>query len=99
MAIYVDSGWQVCADCLHTAANGAPDWDGYADTGHAARYAAAAEKCAGELVVDCDEETGEIHAGFSRSACDWCGDTLAGDRFSAAVLTAVAVSSNLNGGR
>ena len=99
MAIYVDSGWQVCGDCLHTAANGAPNWDGYADTGHAARYAAAVNLNGGELVPDIDPDTGEIDCGFSRSACDWCGDTFGGDRYAAAVHVTVSGSLNLNGGR
>lgn len=85
MATELDSGWKVCGDCLHTAANGAPDYDGYADTRHAARYAAAARHFGGELVPDIDPDTGEIHAGFSRSACEWCGDTFGGDRYAATV--------------
>lgn len=90
---------QVCGDCLHTAANGAPDWDGYAATGHAERYRQATAANGAELVASCpcadhgDPETGEPcnRSGFSWWPCEWCGDTLGGDRFCAAVPVVEAV--------
>lgn len=83
----------VCADCLYTAANGAPDWDGYGETGHAERYRAATVAHGGELVAECstaghgDPDTGEPCSGssFSWQPCEWCGDTLGGDRFCASI--------------
>lgn len=82
---------EVCGDCLHTAANGAPDWDGYAASGHAERYRQATVANGAELVAACpcadhvaaDGQCWE--SGVSWYACQWCGDTLGGDRFCAAV--------------
>lgn len=84
---------EVCVDCLFTAANGAPDYDGYGETGHAERYRAATVRHGRELVAACpetdhgDPDTGEqCHGGwFSWSPCEWCGDTLGGGRYCAAV--------------
>ena len=85
---------EVCADCLFTAANGAPDYDGYGEKGHAERYAAATVAHGGELVAACstaghgDPDTGESCSGssFSWQPCEWCGETLGGDRFCASIL-------------
>ena len=85
----------VCSDCLYTAANGAPDWEGYGESGHAERYAQATERHGVGLVAECsrdDHATDWQEAdrecrggGFSWHPCEWCGDTLGGDRFCASV--------------
>jgi hypothetical protein len=71
---------KICADCLHVSASGAPDYEGYAASGHAERYAEG-------LARWNDEPCSTDSAGsFSRQACDYCGDIDAGDRFSASVM-------------
>jgi hypothetical protein len=71
---------EICSDCLHVSASGAPDYEGYAASGHAERYAEGLARWS-------DEPCSTDSAGsFSRQACDYCGDTDAGDRFSASVM-------------
>lgn len=85
--------WQhlaVCGDCLYMAANGA-SIDG--SRAHCERYAQAHERNGSELVASCpdpdhvDPETGEPchREWFSWGPCEWCGDTLGGSRYCAAV--------------
>lgn len=86
----------VCPDCMAVAANGA----GETSAEHLDRYTAAAERWAADygdgtgLVAECPDvygecrnDDGECTSGerFSRQACDWCGDTLAGHRIHAAI--------------
>lgn len=86
----------VCPDCLTVAANGA----GETSAEHLARYTAAQHREEAhygngtELVAECPDvygtcrnDDGECTSGdtFSRAACDWCGDTLAGHRHHAAI--------------
>ena len=71
---------QVCPDCIYVSANGAPDYDGYADSGHAERYAKGLEEW-GDEPYSTSEET---H--FSWHSCDFCGDTLGGDRYDSSLM-------------
>lgn len=78
----------VCGDCLYMAANGAPDYDGYDESGHAERYAQACERHGFALEsFGVDAETGELWQDphFSWSPCQWCGDTFGGSRYYASV--------------
>ena len=72
---------EVCSDCLYVAANGAPTYDGYADSGHARRYAKGLEVWGTEPFSDNDEE-----GSFSWQSCDFCGDPLGGTRFASTVV-------------
>lgn len=70
----------VCADCVYVSANGSPDYEGYLTSGHAQRYAQGLARWNDEpCCIDGDES-------FSRSACDYCGDTFAGSRYVASVM-------------
>lgn len=86
----------VCPDCLTVAANGA----GETTPEHLARYTAAQHREEShygngtELVAECPDiygtcrnDDGECTSGesFSRTPCEWCGDTLAGHREHAAI--------------
>lgn len=71
---------EVCADCLYVSANGAPDYEGYADSGHAERYAKGLAQW-GDEPYSTQEET---H--FSWQACEFCGDTFGGDRYDATIM-------------
>ena len=70
---------EVCLDCLQVSANGAPDYEGYEVSGHAERYAVAV-KLYGAEPYDSD---GDVH--FSWNSCEFCGDTLGGDRFTVSI--------------
>lgn len=70
----------VCVDCIHVAASGRPDYDGYADSGHSERYAQGVQQWGGEPFTD-DE-----YPYFSWTSCQFCGDHLGGDRYTATVL-------------
>ena len=71
---------QVCADCIHVAASGAPTYEGYTESGHAARYAQGLAQWHDEPFTSDDESS------FSMTPCDYCGDTLGGNRFTATVM-------------
>jgi hypothetical protein len=71
---------QVCPDCIYVSANGAPDYDGYADSGHAERYAQGLAEW-GDEPFSTSEET---H--FSWQPCDFCGDRLGGDRYESSLM-------------
>lgn len=71
---------EICGDCLHVAASGAPTYDGYTESGHAERYAQGMEQWHDEPFTSDDESH------FSWHACDYCGDTLGGDRYTASVM-------------
>jgi len=64
------------------SANGKPDYEGYADSGHSERYAEG-------LKLWGDEPStmqGYDEASFSWHACDFCGDKLGGNRFTASLM-------------
>lgn len=78
----------VCGDCLMAAANGITDPYAVWGDGFPERWQAANARHGSELVAACSDEThptGCVRDGFSWNACDWCGDTLGGDRFCASV--------------
>ena len=70
----------VCQDCVFVAANGAPDYDGYFGSRHAFRYAQAVQMF-GDEPFSIDDE-----CRFSRDACEFCGDDVAGSRFVVSVM-------------
>lgn len=72
---------EVCPDCIFVSANGAPDYEGYVESGHAARYAQGLKQWGDEPNTIDDSEPS-----FSWQACDFCGDTLGGDRFKASLM-------------
>lgn len=71
---------EVCADCIFVSANGAPDYEGYADSGHSERYT--------EGLKNWGDEPYHINSepSFSWRACDFCGDKLGCDRFTASLM-------------
>lgn len=71
---------EVCADCIYVSANGAPDYEGYADSGHSERYAEGLKTWGDEPNTDKDE------CSFSWHACDFCGDKLGGNRYTASLM-------------
>jgi hypothetical protein len=71
---------EVCSDCIYVSANGAPDYEGYADSGHSERYAEGLKNWGDEPNTDNDEPS------FSWQACDFCGDKLGGNRFTASLM-------------
>ena len=75
---------QVCGDCLHVSHSGPPDYEGYADTGHAERYAAAVARVGDEPTARVVGDT-ELKPSFSWSPCDFCDDTLGGERYECVV--------------
>lgn len=77
----------VCADCIHVAANGTAD----ATPEHVAAFTAATRRHRTELVPTCPtagccDPDGDPYW-FSWSPCEWCGETLGGDRMHAAIET------------
>ena len=74
---------EVCGDCLHVAASGAPTYDGYAESGHAEAYAKGLAEWEGEPFCDNDDE-----GSFSWDACEFCRDHLGGTRYSATMAVA-----------
>jgi hypothetical protein len=87
MSKYISrSYWEidVCPDCIYVAANGAPDYEIYTSTGHFYRYVQGLEKWGSEPFTDQDSPS------FSWAACEFCGDTLGGDRYTAAVIQEAA---------
>ena len=72
---------EVCEDCLYVAANGAPTYDGYAESGHATAYAKGLEEWGDE---PWQVEGGE--GSFSWRSCDFCGDHLGGTRYTASLM-------------
>lgn len=88
--------WQylaVCSDCLIAAANGIGDIYAVWGEGFPERWHDANRRHGAELVASCpepdhgDPETGEAcgEPFFSWVPCEWCGDTLGGSRYCAAV--------------
>jgi len=71
---------EICGDCLHVSTSGAPTYYEYRETGHAERYAQGLAEW-GDEPFSTDSESS-----FSRQSCDYCGDTLAGDRYTATVM-------------
>jgi hypothetical protein len=84
MSMYVETELEVCEVCVHLIANGE-----YADGTDAALIASEAmvdrwaDKAA-DIVLGGDE------LGFRLRPCDACGSKLAGDRFTASILTPTA---------
>jgi hypothetical protein len=72
---------EVCQDCLYVGANGAPDYEGYATSGHPERYEQALKTCDSEPI-----STDDTEGHFSWQSCDFCGDSLGGTRYTASVL-------------
>ena len=72
---------EVCSDCLQVASSGAPTYDGYSESGHPSAYAKALERWGQEPFSDNDDE-----GSFSWDSCDFCGDPLGGQRFTASVV-------------
>jgi hypothetical protein len=70
----------ICHDCVHVSASGAPDYDGYIESGHAERYAQAVKQYGDEPCYLGAEPS------FVKVPCDFCGDTFAGSRYSASVM-------------
>ena len=76
----------VCADCMHAAANGE-----HSTEEHRTAYTAATVRNRAELTPacpypDCCDPDGDRYW-FSWQPCEWCGDTLGGDRMHAAIET------------
>jgi hypothetical protein len=71
---------EVCQDCIFMSANGAPDYEGYFESGHPARYAKGLQEWGDEPISLTDESS------FSKQCCDFCGDTDAGSRYTASVM-------------
>jgi len=69
----------ICVECLQFLANG-PD---AIDPTKAAEIAAAVQREGGHVVVACKAD---CEGPFSWSPCGLCGDTLGGERHTAAVL-------------
>ena len=70
----------VCHDCIYFAANGAPDFEGYAESGHRERYLKAAKQYGDEPMSINDESH------YSKNPCDFCDESLGGDRYVASVM-------------
>jgi len=74
---------EICQDCLYVSANGMPK-DGDILTPetklHAERYAESLKQWGDEPYSDQDEPS------FSWQACDFCGETLGGNRYTASVM-------------
>ena len=74
---------EICQDCLYVSANGMPK-DGDVLTPeiklHAERYAEGLKQYGDEPYSDQDEPS------FSWQACDFCGDKLGGNRYTASVM-------------
>ena len=71
----------ICADCLHVSHSGAPDYDGYTESGHGERYAEAVKEWGDFPIVYDDTESF-----FSKWPCEFCGDPLAGGRFVSSLM-------------
>lgn len=71
---------EVCQDCIYVSANGTPNYEGYTESGHAKRYAEGVKHYGDEPISTQEEPS------FSWQACDFCGDTLGGHRFTASVM-------------
>lgn len=71
----------VCPDCIYVSANGAPDYEGYADSGHSERYAKGLKNWGDEPNTFNDTEPS-----FSWQACEFCGDKLGGNRYTASLM-------------
>ncbi len=86
----------VCSDCLRAAANGIGDPYAVWEDRFVERWHDANRRHGRELVAVCPEpDHGDTapydqrHGKeFSWSPCDWCGDTLGGSRYCAAVAVA-----------
>lgn len=71
-----------CPDCVQVIAN--DEWSGIADPGqHLVNIDATGLAGLGHVVMACGED---CEGEFRTDACDYCGDTLAGDRHPLAVL-------------
>ena len=70
---------EVCLDCLQVSANGAPDYDGYDVSGHAEKYALAVK------LYGAEPFSHDGDASFSWNCCQFCGDSLGGDRFTVSI--------------
>lgn len=68
---------EICADCLHMSANGVAY---FSNAGHAERYAQGLAQWGDEPCSTDDESS------FSMNPCDYCGDTLGGDRYTVSVM-------------
>jgi hypothetical protein len=85
MSMYVETELEVCVVCAHLIANGEYDDDG-TDAALIASMAMVdrwADRAA-DIVLGGDE------LGFRLRPCDACGSELAGDRFTAGILTPTA---------
>jgi hypothetical protein len=71
---------EVCEDCIYVSANGAPDYEDYATSGHFQRYTKAVHEYGDEPTTTQDEPS------FSWQSCDFCGGTLGGSRYTASVM-------------
>lgn len=71
---------EICSDCIYVSANGAPDYEGYTESGHPERYAKGLEIWGDEPCCATDEGS------FSWQSCDFCGDTYGGIRHNASVM-------------
>jgi hypothetical protein len=73
---------EVCQDCIYVSANGKPDYEGYADSGHFERYTEGLKNWGDEPNTVQDYED----ISFSWQACDFCGDKLGGNRYTASLM-------------
>ena len=71
---------EVCQDCIYVSANGKPDYEEYADSGHFERYTKAVKTWGDEPYSDEDEPS------FSWRSCDFCGEKLGGHRYTASLM-------------
>jgi hypothetical protein len=73
---------EICSDCLQVSCSGAPTYEGYADSGHSSAYAAGLAVWGDEPYPMNDEDEGS----FSWNSCDFCGEPLGGQRFTASLM-------------
>jgi hypothetical protein len=76
---------EVCEDCIYMSYNGEPNYEGYAISGHSLRYAHAVREYGDEPNTG-DVANTQQEPSFSHHACDFCGDSLSGSRYTASIM-------------
>lgn len=73
----------ICADCLAVSANGVHGQE--LPEGFAERYADMVARHGGSEPHHITDEFGELRSHFSWEPCNYCGDSLGGERYLAVI--------------
>ena len=71
---------EVCQDCIYVSANGKPDYEEYANSGHFERYTEAVKTWGDE------PQMLGVNTHYSHHRCDFCEGTPEGHRYSASLM-------------